>query len=109
MRRYEGELADRVATMTWGREAAAQYGELGAGRQKPTGVGGAAFNISAYWDEQHKTVLPHVYPHAPVGVGEADRWVEPFDFRLCFTNSPSNQVGTKSERTTANAPAFWAT
>jgi len=88
---YEGDLAYYAgAEMTWGRESAAQYGEVNAGRtrgEKPDGL-----EINPYWDSASKAVIPHVFAGEPVAVGEADKWIENYDFRLCFTNSPGHRI-----------------
>jgi len=86
---YEGEVAEKLATMTWGREAVKTYNETAAGRQKTVSIGSP---VNAFWDNKSGAVLPHVYSGPVVGVGEADMWIEPYDFRLCFTDSPGNQV-----------------
>ena len=92
---YEGDIVAQVASTTWGRESATQFGEEGAGRQPIVGIGAA---VSPYLNESARpydtpaNILPHVSAQAPAGVGDADRWVEPFDFRLCFTDSPGNKI-----------------
>lgn len=88
---YEGDVLARVATMTWGREGVAQYDETDAGRQGGEGIGAT---VNPYWDVSAETlhVIPHVAADLPAGLGEEDRWVEPYDFRLCFTDSPGNSV-----------------
>jgi hypothetical protein len=58
----------------------------------------AGASISPYWDpdatpyDLPSNVIPHVSAARPVAIGEGDRWVEPFDFRLCFTKSSSHQL-----------------
>jgi hypothetical protein len=90
---YEGEILERVATMTWGREGIPQYGEHDAGRQKTQSIGAS---INPWWDSSLPTsqleAIPHVSTDTPAAVGAEDLWVEPYDFRLCFTNSPGNKV-----------------
>jgi hypothetical protein len=77
---YEGDIVAKVASMTWGREASAQYGEVGAGRQPGASIGA---RVSPYWDphalpfDTPSNILPHVASEVPVAVGEADRWMEP--------------------------------
>ncbi len=54
--------------------------------------------MNPYWDphadpyDLPSNVLPHVSPLPPAAEGSGDHWVEPFDFRLCFTNSPGNKL-----------------
>jgi len=88
---YEGDMLDRVATMTWGRESVTQYGETHAGRQNPQSIGAV---VNPYWDASavEPQVIPHVLADVPVDVGQADRWIQPYDFRLCMTDSPGNRI-----------------
>lgn len=90
---YEGEVLERVATMVWGREGRAQYGEKDAGRR---GLDPISATVNPWWDSSVPTAqlaaIPHVSADVPVGEGKADLWVQPYDFRLCFTNSPSNRA-----------------
>eukprot|EP00947_MAST-08B_sp_MAST-8B-sp1_P003164 g3164.t1 len=95
---YEGDLAAAAnCSMTVGREATTQYGELHAGRQPGASIGA---KVSPYWNaslpapqvSDPANVIPHVAAAVPAAVGDADRWVEPFDFRLCFTDSPSHRI-----------------
>eukprot|EP00937_MAST-01D_sp_MAST-1D-sp2_P007326 g7326.t1 len=89
---YEGDLLDRAGcSMTWGREAAAQYGETAAGNGMATAQ---AAPVSPWVDAAATPLvpLPHV-SDSPAGVvGSADRWIEPMTFRLCLTNSPGNRL-----------------
>jgi hypothetical protein len=90
---YEGDLLAAAGTsMTWGRESVSMYNESSAGRRPGKKIGG--LTINPYWDASvaEPEPLPHVAPELPVGIGEADAWIEPYDFRLCFTNSPGNKV-----------------
>ena len=95
---YTGDVAAAAnCNMTFGREAQATYKEDLAGRRKGELITNGQHHISPYWDTSRvpydtpDNILPHITPHVPVGVGEADAWIEPFDFRLCFTNSPGNK------------------
>ena len=84
---YEGDLAAVAgATMTWGRESVAQYNESGAGR----GEISLKFDVDPYWPDG--SVIPHVSSAPLVPVGEADKRIEVYDFRLCVTNSPGHRV-----------------
>ena len=88
---YEGELAEHSATMVWGREGIVQYGELHAGRLGAESIG---TSVSGYLKEGDPSsgVLPYLFDGEPVAEGAGDLWVESYDFRLCFTNSPGNQL-----------------
>ena len=108
---YEGGITEQVATMTWGRESKAHYNEDAAGRQDLKSIG---VTISPYWDvnavpyDVPSNVIPHVSPAIPVAIGESDRWAEPFDFRLCFTKSPSHQRHfTKPANYNASEFEYW--
>ena len=107
---YEGGLVELVATMTWGRESRAQYGETVAGVGHAVSIGAA---VNPWWDphadpyDVPSNIIPHVSGVRPAPVGEADRWVEPFDFRLCFTDSPSNRVNFTAPRYNASEFELW--
>ena len=97
--------------MRWGREAFDEYEEPGAGRQ--AGVPTSGLRLSPYWNSSDSAlqVIPHVSPLIPAPIGGADQWIEVYpapshqaispphrfisqvyDFRLCFTDSPGNQI-----------------
>merc|ERR1740117_842950 len=97
--------------MTWGRESKTKYGETAAGRLKTVPVGAT---VSPYWDagatpyDIPSNVIPHVSAAHRVAIGASDRWVEPFDFRLCFTTSPSHQMlFTRPASYNASEFEFW--
>ncbi len=105
---YEGDLlALGGATMTWGRESTAQYGEPDAGRRDGAYRGS---KINPYWNASagNLEVLPHVEAAVPALPGEADSWIEPYDFRLCFTNSPGNRLAfTRPDSYNASEWEYW--
>lgn len=89
---YEGDLlAAAGISMTWGRESSKKYNESSAGRRRGTPLAG--LTINPYWNASAAVPepLPHVSAVPPVAIGEGDSWIEAYDFRLCFTNSPGNQ------------------
>lgn len=93
---YEGDLlALAGATMTWGRESQATYGEPGGGRRSVTGYANfGSVHLSPYWDATAKppVPLPHVSTAFPGDVGDGDKRITAYDYRLCMTNSPGNRV-----------------
>jgi hypothetical protein len=101
---YEGDLmAQSGVTYTYGRESVAQYGESLAGvrdrtpfhqftiRRDPQDAASAvAVQISPY-DAAHR-LLPEIGA-APKGrAGDTDRKVQAYNFRMCLTDDPANQV-----------------
>lgn len=96
---YEGDvLAQAGVSYTIGRESAKAYGEPLAGvmpAHRKTAIDhgmeqGMGFKISAY--DNKGALLPGIY-NGPRGVpGEADRKVQAYNFRLCLTTNPKNQV-----------------
>ena len=81
---YEGDLmAQAGVSYTWGREAAAQYGEPLAGVRSETPLHQFLVDLSGTDDR----LL------SPVGLpGAADRKVQAYNFRLILSHDPSNQV-----------------
>jgi lysophospholipase L1-like esterase len=117
---YEGAILERVATMVWGREGQDQYNETSAGRREFEPITGATHHgrpiphTSPYWDasaEPYDTpsnIIPHVAPQRPAAVGGGDLWMEPYDFRLCFTNSPEfGMPFTKPASYNSSEWEFW--
>lgn len=100
---YEGDLAYiGGADMTWGRESVEQYNESGAGR-RPASI---IYNVDPFWPDG--SVIPHVSGAPLVDVGEADKRIEVYDFRLCFTNSPSHRIPFwKPDTYNASEWEFW--
>ncbi|MBZ5583982.1 MAG: FAD-dependent oxidoreductase [Acidobacteriia bacterium] len=79
---YEGDLmAQAGVSWTWGRESSAQYGEsLGGVREK-----------TPY--HQFLVNIPAEGPAAKLQPpGSADRAVQAYNYRMCFSEVPSNQV-----------------
>ena len=89
---YEGDVMRFAGvSFTWGRESRAEYNESLAG---VTDTSGNQFktNVSATW--ANGTLLPWIQ-HAPdprTVVGEADRNVMAYAFRLCVSKTPGNRV-----------------
>ncbi len=99
---YEGDLmAQAGVSYTWGRESVEQYGEVLAGvrrgglptpkeylRRRASKRRGRG--IPAYANDG--TLLPEVQSD-PVGPpGSADKKIQAYNFRLCFSEDPDNQA-----------------
>jgi hypothetical protein len=101
---YEGDLmAQAGVSYTVGREASETYGESLAGvrdrtplhqfmiRRDPRSAASAvAVHVPAY-DERHR-LLPGISPEPKGSTGQADRKVQAYNFRMCLTDDPANQV-----------------
>ncbi|MBI1787474.1 MAG: FAD-dependent oxidoreductase [Acidobacteria bacterium] len=88
---YEGDLmAQAGVSYTWGREGAAQYGESLAGVRDETPYHQFKFNLSPY-DAAGK-LLPEIQPGPYGRPGDPDKKVQAYNFRLCLSSDPANQV-----------------
>ena len=89
---YEGDLlAAAGATTTFGREAAAQYGEAGAGVQPVWSYDQLPLGLNPFWPSGE--LLPLITTPAPLApVGSADDLLTAYSFRLCMTRAPSRRV-----------------
>ena len=88
---YEGDLMARAGvSYTWGREADSQYGESLAGVRDRTPLHQFLVNVPAY-DERGK-LLPEIFPEKAGLAGTADRKVQAYNFRMCLSETPANQV-----------------
>jgi hypothetical protein len=95
---YEGDLAAVAgAEMTWGREGRAHYGEPHAGRiftkaiyvtqakdYFPTAIRTEGLNLRGF---RARTGAP-----LPGSTGEADKAIQAYNFRVCWTRDPANRV-----------------
>lgn len=88
---YEGDLmAQSGVSYTWGREGTSQYDESLAGVRGETPKHQFTVNVSPYISD--RKLLPEIY-RGPYGKpGEADRKVQAYNFRMCFSEVPANQV-----------------
>jgi len=89
---YEGDLlAAAGATLTFGRESAAQYGEPGAGVRDRIGYDQMPPGVDAVWPSGEP--LPLITTTAPfAAVGSADEKIEAYTYRLCMTRAPSQRI-----------------
>jgi FAD dependent oxidoreductase len=89
---YEGDLmAQAGVSYTVGRESMAQYGESLAGVRGETPKHQFTVNIPARDENGH--LLPEIFAQSPGPPGSADKKVQAYNFRLCFSDDPQNQVG----------------
>ncbi len=88
---YEGDLmAQAGVSYTVGREGSSQYGESLAGVRDRTPLHQFLVDVSPY-DARHQ-LLPEVSAEKPGAPGSADRKVQSYNFRMCFSDVASNQV-----------------
>lgn len=88
---YEGDLmAMAGVSYTWGREAAAQYGESLAGVRPESPGHQFKFKLSAYGPDGK--LLPEISAGPLAPAGSADQEVQSYNFRLILTRNPDNRV-----------------
>lgn len=88
---YEGDLmAQAGVSYTWGREGMAQYGESLAGMRGLTPFHQFLVNVPP--QDESGRLLPEISTAKPVAVGAADRGVQCYNYRMCFSSVASNQV-----------------
>ena len=88
---YEGDLmALAGVTFTVGREGTNTYGESFAGVETP----GGSYNYDPYViaGNTNSGLLPFVQPGSPGTLGQGDNKVQTYNFRLCLTQNPTNQI-----------------
>ena len=84
---YEGDLmAQAGVTWTWGRESSAQYGESLAGVRDRTPFHQFLVNVSA--KDGNGRLLPEISSELPGLPGLADKAVQAYNFRMCFSEAP---------------------
>ena len=88
---YEGDLLKRAkVSYTVGREGTAQFGESLAGVRPKDRGHQFDFPVSAYDDK--KVLLPEIQTTPRGELGAADNKVQAYNFRMCLSDDPSNQV-----------------
>jgi hypothetical protein len=88
---YEGDLmAQAGVSYTWGRESSQQYGESLAGVRAQTPHNQWHVKVSPY--NKDGKLLPGVSPDSPGLPGGKDRKVQAYNFRLCLTQNPADQI-----------------
>ena len=87
---YEGDLmAQSGVTYTFGREGSAQYGETLAGVRDRTPLHQFLLDIDP---RSGGALLPEISARKPPAPGSADKAVQAYNFRMCFSELPDNRV-----------------
>ena len=88
---YEGDLMVQAGvTSTYGRESSAQYGEPLAGVRERTPFHQFLVNVAAKGREGK--LLPEVSSNKVAAAGSADKKVQAYNYRMCFSDVPENSV-----------------
>jgi hypothetical protein len=88
---YEGDLmAQAGVTYTYGREGSAEYDETLAGVRGGTPFHQFLVDLSPY-DAAGK-LLPEISTRRLPAPGTADRAVQAYNYRMCFSEDPENRV-----------------
>ena len=88
---YEGDLmAQAGVSYTWGRESSEQYGESLAGIRGETPKHQFTVNLSPRRPDGK--LLPEIHDHPAGKPGAADKKVQAYNFRLCFSDDPASMV-----------------
>ncbi len=88
---YEGDLmAQSGASFTWGREGTNVYGESLAG----VFVNSVNYRCDPYVVPGNPAsgLLPLIQTNAPGTPGQGDQRMQTYNFRLCLTQNPTNQI-----------------
>ena len=91
---YEGDLLAKAGvSYATGRESVKHYNESWAGRLPVfPGHHNFAIPISPFKDKSNKELIPLINPIPPVEIGEADKGIQAYGFRLTITNDPMNKI-----------------
>jgi len=88
---YEGDLmAQAGVSYTWGRESSEKYGESLAGVRPKDRNHQFDYPIPAYGPQGE--LLPEIHPGERGEIGEGDKKVQAYNFRMCLSDDPQNQV-----------------
>lgn len=88
---YEGDLMAQAGVQyTYGREGISEYGETLAGVRDRTPLHQFLVNVSPY-DEQGR-LLPEISTRRPPAAGTADKAVQSYNYRMCFSEIPENRI-----------------
>ncbi len=88
---YEGDLmAQAGVSYTWGREGISQYDESLAGVRGETPKHQFTVKISPY--DENRKLLPEIHREPRAPAGSADKKVQAYNFRMCLSIDPANQV-----------------
>lgn len=84
---YEGDvMAQAGVTWTWGRESSAQYGETLAGVRDKTPFHQFLVDVPA--KDLSGKLWPEISAATPPAPGSADKAVQSYNFRMCFSGAP---------------------
>jgi hypothetical protein len=87
---YEGDLmAQSGVTWTYGREGVSQYGESLAGVREKTPLHQFLVDVSA--KDASGTLLPEISAARLDPPGTADKKVQAYNYRMCFSDLPENR------------------
>ncbi|WP_304064421.1 FAD-dependent oxidoreductase [Pedobacter glucosidilyticus] len=91
---YEGDLmAKAKVSYTFGREGKKDYNETWAGRQPITFTSHQIdVKLSPFIDEKQKLILPLIKKEPMVEIGEADKGIQSYCFRMIATNNLENMI-----------------
>ena len=88
---YEGDvMAQAGVTWTYGRESQEQYGESLAGVRETTLLHQFLVNVSP--KDAGGKLLPEISDAKLPKPGSADKAVQAYNYRMCFTDRPENRV-----------------
>jgi hypothetical protein len=88
---YEGDLmAQAGVTWTYGREATNEYGESLAGVRDKTPLHQFLVDVPA--KDANGKLLPEIGAAVPRPPGSADKAVQSYNFRMCFSRSGSHRI-----------------
>lgn len=88
---YEGDLLPGAGiTYTWGREGRDQYGESLAGKVEYCDKHQFDVPVNPY--DENGNVLPLIQPDDGLKPGDGDRKVQAYNFRMCLSSDPDNQL-----------------
>jgi hypothetical protein len=88
---YEGDLmAQSGVSFTWGRESSSTYGESLAG----VVINSVEYPCDPYVipGDPASGLLPLIQTNAPGAIGQGDQLMQCYNFRLCLTQNPTNQI-----------------
>jgi hypothetical protein len=88
---YEGDLmAQSGVSFTWGRESSSTYGESLAG----VVINSVQYPCDPYVipGDPASGLLPLIQTNAPGAIGQGDQLMQCYNFRLCLTQNPTNQI-----------------
>jgi len=90
---YTGDLMEKAGvSYTVGRESATQYDESLGGVSVPIQLSAVAIDPYVVPGDPHSGLLAHVGIHDPQKPGSADSAVMAYNYRLCISSDPGNQI-----------------